>query len=294
MMRRVALLIATLILSLSGCAPPDEASEKSTAGNDSPAWPKTLTNFRFHWTAAPGIDLTTQPAVAIRAYLESYQIASMTFDKNNVYPGFLRATAENLPQTGNYLMQSVNVRPLSWLTGNPPPAVAQYGFQTQHLLELNRENDGYRAIVCTGEYSQFTAATSDATKFVSGGAAEVDGKVVPYPDGPYAGISVRQIALASTSAGENGGSSALQPQRGPSPAPDVDVFGTWFVSGASTSGWGPLQDPSSKAFPSAELLSRCAAAMPDDEAQRRAMMTGLKDQPPAAGNPIPGWPTNTS
>jgi hypothetical protein len=80
------------------------------------------------------------------------------------------------------------------------------------------------------------------------------------------------------------------PQRGPAPAPDQDVFGDWFFTGASSSHWGPSNDRTSADFPPPELRQRCEAAMPTSTAERLAIMTGFKDRPPPHGEAIPGWP----
>jgi hypothetical protein len=77
------------------------------------------------------------------------------------------------------------------------------------------------------------------------------------------------------------------PQHGALPAPDQDVFGNWFITGAGGAFWGPRNDPKSLRH---DLEQRCEAAMPTPEAERIAMMTGFTDQPPTPGEAIPGWP----
>ena len=84
---------------------------------------------------------------------------------------------------------------------------------------------------------------------------------------------------------------SLPPQRGPAPAPEQDVFGDWWFTGASYSSWGSSNDRTAIDFPPPELTKRCEDAMPLPEAERLAMMTGFKDQPPPHGEAIPGWPT---
>ena len=80
------------------------------------------------------------------------------------------------------------------------------------------------------------------------------------------------------------------PQVGPAPAPAEDVFGNWFVTAESTIFWGPVGRTDTPQFPTPELEQRCADSMPENEAERTAMMTGYKDAPPAHGDPVPGWP----
>jgi hypothetical protein len=100
--RATILLISLIALLLSACAPNDAVSpdESDTTAASPPShestltnWPKQVENFRFRWSAAEGVDLMTGPAVALRAYVESYRLVGMVGgDMSVVYPGFLHAT----------------------------------------------------------------------------------------------------------------------------------------------------------------------------------------------------------
>lgn len=297
MMRRIAPFVAVAVLA--GCAPHSEEEPVASptappAGQTFPNWPSLMNDFRFHWTAAPGIDLTTGPAVVIRAYIESYELATMTFNANDVYPGFLRATPENESTTdGDYRSELTNVRPLgAYGSDKPPTGAPHFGFNTDHLLELTPEGSGFRAIVCTGFYSNFIPSAVRPDAYISAAARETDEGVAPFPDSPDAGISVRQVELTQQDPRIPPGSprSTTEPQEGPSPAPQADVFGNWFITGSSSSGWGPIARPVLDNFPTPELEARCSGAMPHNGAERRAMMTGYKDEPPPSGVAVPGWP----
>ena len=74
------------------------------------------------------------------------------------------------------------------------------------------------------------------------------------------------------------------------PAPQIDVFGNWFVTGSSGVGWGPITRPDLNNFPTPELAARCSDAMPHSEAERRELMIGYKVEPPPHGDAVPGWP----
>jgi len=63
-----------------------------------------------------------------------------------------------------------------------------------------------------------------------------------------------------------------------------------FITGASSRGWGPNDDPRSLDWPPAELERRCGDAMPQNEAERLEILTGFKHQPPPPGVAEPGWP----
>lgn len=255
-------------------------------------WPNSLDGFRFHWTAAPGIDLTTGPAVLVRAYIESYEIANLTFDEDNVYPGFLRATAENEPTDRIYSSELVGIRP-RWLDrGQHPIALEHFGFNTDYMLELSPTSSGFRAVVCTGSYSNFIKATARADSYVSVSSLETDRGVVPYGKGPDAGISVRQIEFTQNDPRipKDAPRPVNTPQEGPVPAPQEDVFGNWFVTASSSSGWGPITRPELNNFPSPNQRRQCGDAMPHNENQRIEMMTGYKNQLPFRGEARPGWP----
>lgn len=231
--------------------------------------------------------MTTGPAMVVRAYLESYGVAQATFNADNVYPGFNRATPENQPREGNYLFQLVNIRPMGYpFTATPRDAVPHFGYEALHFLELTAVGQGYRAIVCSGTYAEFIASTTRPGKFVSVSVSDKDGQ--PYRRGS-SGVRVNQVELTQHDArvGLNPPAPQTVPQHGPLPAPDQDVFGNWFITAAGDAFWGPVNDPKSSRR---DLEQRCEAAMPLPEAERLAMMTGFKDQPPPHGQAEPGWP----
>lgn len=276
---------------LAACGPPTQAPSPETStppGQLFPNWPTLLNDFRFQWTAEPGIDVTTGPAMVVRAYLESYSVGQVTFNADNVYPGFNRATPENQPRDGNFLWQLVNVRPMGHpFTATPEDARPHFGYEAFHFLELAPGGTGYRAIVCSGSYAEFVASRTRPGKFHSVGVSDDSGQ--PYARGS-SDVFAHQIELTQHDPRVSSNPPAPQsiPQRGPLPAPDQDVFGNWFITGASLSRWGLFKDPRSLR---PELELRCEAAMPLSEAERLAMMTGFKDQPPPHGDAIPGWPT---
>ena len=295
MIRRISLIVAviTAITVFSGCHAQRAESPVTTATSPAqlyPNWPPLLNDFRFHWTATPGIDVTTGPAMVVRAYMEAYDTAWFTFNLDNLFPGFRRATPENQEREGDFLWQLVDVRPLSSIyTKTAKDARPRFGYEPLHFLELTPAGDGYRAIVCRGEYAHYLESTARPGKFVSIGVNPDTAQLYAgYDDGVYP----YQIDLTQHDprVGPNAPAPVTAPQRGPAPAPDQDVFGDWFITGASSSHWGPSNDRASADFPPAELKQRCESAMPTPKAERLAMMTGFKDQPPPHGNAIPGWP----
>jgi hypothetical protein len=295
MTRRKALIIALITtVAVSGGCQAEPPKSPPTEGNSSAQlylnWPPLLNDFRFHWTAEPGIDVTTGPAMVVRAYLEAYDTAWFTLNLDNLFPGFRRATPENQKPEGDFLWQLVGIRPLgSGYTKTAKDARPHFGYQDLHFLELTPARNGYRAIVCSGEYAHFVESTARPGKFVSIGVNEDTAQL--YRPGDK-GVYPYQIDLTQHDPRliPNPPAPMTTPQHGPAPAPDEDVFGDWFFTGVSSSHWGPGNDPKSADFPSPELTKRCEDAMPLPEAERLAMMTGFKDQPPPHGQAVPGWP----
>jgi hypothetical protein len=278
---------------LLACAPstgPTPPHSTSRVANLFPNWPQALNDFRFHWYAAPGIDLTAGPVVAVRAYLESYRIANLTGgDTSAVYPGFTRATPENEPESRQYAPFELRyVRPETRAEAEAKGwkyvERNMFGYGPFYILSLTRVGAVFRAAVCQGEYSTFHPDDADPNKYVS---------VANWPpqDTDDKGTTVWRVELTDTDprVGPNPPAAPMNPQLGPLPAPTGDVFGRWFITGASTSLWGVPGE--AQYVDTREVKQQCAEHMPDDAAARKAMYTGLHDQPPPHGDPIPGWPT---
>jgi hypothetical protein len=284
-------VLLSIILTTACDSTAEDAAPPSTSQGPEqryPNWPALLNDFRFHWAAEPGVDLGTGPAVAVRAYRESYDVATFALDATKVYPGFTRATPENQERKGDYLAQLIRIRPLVGYTEGPEDARTHYGFVTYHVLQLAPLGDGFEAIVCEGQYSNFVDSATRPGKFVSVSVDENTGK--PYPNST--GVVVHRIELTQNDPRVAPGTPAppAEPQSGPLPAPDQDVFGNWFVTASSASRWGPVNDPRSWDFPSPELSAQCADRMPQAAPERMEMMSGFKDEPPPHGEAVPGWP----
>jgi hypothetical protein len=113
-----------------------ENRESAPAAPTFPNWPEALQDFRFRWSAEPGIDLLSGPAVPLRAYLESYRVAEFTLDINETYPGFQRAVP---PQPSDrlrapYQMRDIRPDTEPHLAFGPPGRF--YGNEYFHILEL--------------------------------------------------------------------------------------------------------------------------------------------------------------
>jgi hypothetical protein len=296
--RRVALL-AMMTLMACACGQPTEphptSSDSSAAPQPGqfPNWPKELSEFRFHWTADPSVDLVSDPAVALRAYLESYRVVNLTSgDTTAVYPGFLRATPENQPPSlgSESSLQLTYVRPHSReeaQAGGFKYVQRQiYGSEPIHVLRLEHLGDAYRATVCVGTYSVYRTDDNDPHKYLS---VIADPKSGNLQYGNREMVDVWRIELTEKDPRTQGAPpSPAAPQLGPLPAPAGDVFGPWFITGATTGLWGP--SGTAEQIDTAEVRQQCEDAMPDNAATRLAMATGFHDAPPPHGDPVPGWP----
>lgn len=289
-MRLLATLMAVIVLA--GCGGPSQTSlspvPSAAQGRLSPFWPPLLNDFRFHWSAEPGIDIFTGPAVIIRAYMESYDIATFTADISNVYPGFMRATPENQTYREAPELQVTGIRPLGeGYSITSKDARPHYGAVQYHLLEMNSTPDGWDVIGCTGNYANFMESEVVPGKFVSVAAFQPDAQ-------PRPGSGVRPFRITLTQLERGGPAPVSVPQRGPAPAPNQDLFANWFITGASFGGWGPKNAPEPLRWPPASLQQRCSQVMPQSESERLAIITGFKDNPPPHGDAVPGWPLNAS
>lgn len=286
----LALTVAIAMGLVGGCdARATESTSASTPKSENrlfPNWPPQLNNFRFHWTAETGIDLTTGPAVVVRAYMEAYDVATLTFNLDNLYPGFLRATPENDDLNSSYMTQLAWIRPLNGAKKGPADAREHHGFVPYHFLQLAQVGDGFRAIVCAGDYADFVKSDVQAGKFVS---SNVDPKTAqPYRYTKSVWVHRIELTQHDPRVGDHPPAPVTAPQQGPAPAPDQDVFGNWFITGASASYWGRIGE--TETFPTPDLERQCSDRMPQNEAERVAMMTGYKDRPPPHGQAEPGWP----
>ncbi|BBY31276.1 hypothetical protein [Mycolicibacterium sediminis] len=160
------------------------------------------------------------------------------------------------------------------------------GYQPIHILSLEPRGDGFRATVCTGEYSTYEGAPDKPGKYVSTTAVAKTGKL-QYGDWQLVGIQRIELTDKVLDAAAAPGSPAGA-QAGPMPAPSGDVFGPWSFTGSSGGLWGLSGEGESIDPP--EIRKQCEDAMPDDAAARKAMATGFHDAPPPHGDPIPGWP----
>ena len=280
--------VVLLVVGLAGCQCGEPSAPEPTFVN----WPKALGDFRFRWSAEPGIDLVSGPAVPLRAYLESYRIGDLTDDTGAAYPGFERAVPEALtpPFSSVTPAQLVSIRPAIEAEPFGPPGPF-YGNEYFHILELAPIEGGYRAYVCDGLYKVFRQAEQPGT-YVS--VVRYDARTGLNDVG---GLKVWRVEFTDAPPDPNAPARVTAPQRGPNPAPVGDVFGPWRITGASDNSWGTPITRESTAFEKVDgvaRISQCSDRMRDGREQREAFFSRDFDTPPSAEPAEPGWPDGTS
>lgn len=257
--------VASITLLLSGC---------QLFGDDSPRVDRSsgpLADESYQWTGAPGIDLRTGAAVPVRAYVESRADAQTMGSLDYVYPGFERAVAAK-PDDRDADMFTVALWPDERERRND---VVRVGNDQYRILSLHRTGETAFAVLCHYRYG--LALERDDGTYVSVLRDAVD------DDG------IDALLIRMTAPRED--ADPLPPQEGPAPAPSVDVFGDWKITGLLSLHDEP--DPRyAEAWPSQEAdLARCVAEAPDPPERRAFLATGVhprSDFPTSP--PSPGWP----
>jgi hypothetical protein len=237
--------------------------------------PAVLDELRFVWTAAPGIDLETGVAVAVRGYYESREMAELTADMNNVYPGFDRAVT--------YRQQTANPDQ----GNNPSPYIRPHALGADDSLQLRKPvwgNVHFRVLSLSQPHQDVQAIVciDDSYRYLQLGANDFELR------DPRPWFRLERIDLSNhpdSSPGPTG------PQRGPLPAPLVDVFGPWHVEGLSMSSdlsWVERDGSLTKTTPGVEQWTQqCKSDLP---LPAPGAFPLKRDTAPPVEPAAPGWP----
>ncbi|AQA03658.1 hypothetical protein BVC93_15920 [Mycobacterium sp. MS1601] len=259
-------LVAVLVSACSRPTPSPKAAGPPTR------WPALMSDTTFVWSAEPGIDLLSGPAVVVRAYLESKIVASLGGSDDYLYPGFARAVG---PDPGPEFEPPPGTSALWPELGFPLTGPRAGSFQ-EHIL---RVVDGDRDVTVTVCDWGWGTAESKAD----------GGPFRSWPNNPAApGISITRFKLvAPVSPG-----SPLPVQQGPSKFPVDDVFGDWRVVGVN-SAIGPIgAGPEWPEFN--QDLATCNALAPESAERRQFLTTGEHPRSDFPTLPTyPGWPVET-
>ncbi|ORB59892.1 hypothetical protein BST43_05850 [Mycobacteroides saopaulense] len=270
-------MLATITLILAGC----------TQANQPPVPFTGLTkDLRIQWSAEPGVDLLTGPAVIIRAYRESYVLGGLMANPAYYYPGFEHAVPRNGPGA------SLLIRPP--VTGDPD--LQSRGFQItapiigtwrEHLLSLTGDPiSGYTARVCAWDYA--TALRLPSGKYRYSSLLPPNPPITPPMT---VGTLPYRIILTPPTPSEP--DPTKTPQRGTSPSPSTDVFGGWKIRVAdslSNAMW--YHEPADWPLDDYRLaLTECATKIPDSYEKRMFYFGGEHPRSDFPTLPAdPGWP----
>ena len=199
MTAQISTVLVAVVVSVSGCGTDEAKSsidtpERVVAGYSVPE----NVDYNVRWSADPGIDLLSRPAVVARAYVESYYLAIHGHALSAGYPGFAEATS----QQGDRV---------DFDHSNDPELEQLVGTQFEHLLALTPNEDGWVATVCSGNYT--VMAEKDGRYFnLTGPSPQAETVRIVIPEQTQSVASERIVA------------------EGAQRAPSADVFAGWTVS----------------------------------------------------------------
>lgn len=259
-MSSIAVSVAT------GCGSGDHSGEVASPTSAAPpiGWPPILNDFSVVWTAEPGIDVTTWPAVVVRAYTESYLLVSITGDDKYLYPGFKQAVDPNKSiddPTGTRFL---------WPKTDRKTEGPWVGTQQAHILSIATSGRDVTVVAC--EYLFGTAQAH--------GHGYTPNIAAPPPD---SGIDPMRITMtAPTNPGPQ-----LPAQQGPARAPSIDVFGGWRIT-SHQGGYFAEYGLSSEWPDVATDTEQCRAKAPQHPDLLRGGEYPRADFPTQPASP--GWP----
>ena len=250
-------VVMFVLLVATGCAPGE--SREMPPESPPAGWPDSLNDFTVTWTAEPGIDATTGPAVVVRAYMESYYLAYLTDDEKYLYPGFAQSVAVNEPNgpDGTDELWPLSRGQKTWV-----------GTLHHHLLRIERDGRDIAAVGCVYSYDTGTV-THEGVRPNVGGTVE------------YAGVSAIRIGLLAPESDP-----VSVPQEGPARAPSDNVFDDWRVTNYQ-GGYLSLAHWDGNARDKRECLSR-AGGTPESRTRTLASVYVPSDFPKLPVSP--GWP----
>jgi hypothetical protein len=233
-------------------------------------WSGPVGDLRAQWTAEPGIELLTGPAVPVRAYLESRWLAQWAGNLDYAYPGFVEAVPPDVNGTAD--LGAAQRRPVVE-TALDSPFIGNDQF---HILSISGSTH-MTATICNYNYS-VAKPNKDGTVF----------SIAAAPSREPRGIYAEQILLAAPSTPAN---PPLPPQEGSAAAPAIDVFGGWQITG-NLSSITVGRPGFEKAWPTYDAdTAKCVATAPDPPARISFLISGnhpRSDFPTSP--PSPGWP----
>jgi hypothetical protein len=257
--------IASLLLA--GCTDGTSAPKPPTAPE---RWPANLSSLHFVWTAEPPIDVSIQPAVTVRAYIESVLLASFGGSLNFLYPAFDQAVAADGP-----VDSPVSAGGL-WPDPKKSPDV-MVGTDYVHILRIAQGGRDVTAVACRWTYGSAWLQPNGMYRIESADA------------GPTTGLIMERVNLVAPA---DPSATQLPPQKGPSLYAMSDVFSGWRVVGRLQAFTQIDAGPEWPEF--GEDQAACAARAPES-VERREYLTSA-DRPRSDFPTLPaspGWPVES-
>ena len=189
------------------------------------------------------------PALVIRAYQESYFVASQMGSDDYLYPGFAHKVGPNKPSTAPPSTQD------RWPATSHPAPHPIVGTERWHTLRIDTGGQDVTSVVC--DWSLYTRSYE-----LGHGNYSYTGQ------NHGAGVDALWISMTAPAAAPT---PPLPPQKGPALASVDDVFGGWRING-SLAAFGGVASPE---WPSASAdVDACAAKAPVPLDRRTALRNG--------------------
>lgn len=260
--RAFATATAITVSMVTGCVSGVHQAGSPTSPAVPAGWPSTLNDFTMVWTAEPGVDITSWPAVAVRAFTESYVLVSITGDNKYLYPGFQQSVDPNQsidhPTGTQFLWPKTNAPEPAWV-----------GTDEVYISSVTTSGRDVTVVAC-----EYTFGTAQPAR------NGYEPNIGEPP--PYSGIDSMRITM--TAPAKPG---PQIPQRGPARSPSVDVFNGWRIT--SHQGGYFAQSGVGDEWPNAlEDRDTCLAKAPEHRDLKRGgryPRSYFATQPPS-----PGWP----
>jgi hypothetical protein len=230
-------------------------------------WTGPLTDVRVVWSAEPGIDLLTGPAVVVRAYEESGTGITFGGSDDFLYPGYAHALPPpDAPPPAPHYPEA-----------HAPWRYPLVGTDRYHILRIEPSGTNLVAVYCGWFYG--TAEDLGDGKYGSHNPTTL----------PSDAIGTFRIALTPPP----DGSQPLPPQKGPAPAPVDDVFGGWRI--AQTLAAANYTSPPPEWPTMVDDANTCAAKAPDPLERRLFLSAGTHPRSDFPTLPaFPGWPAGSA
>jgi hypothetical protein len=266
---RVFASILTALVFATACSS-DAPEAVSVADPEPGGWPALNSDLTYVWSAEPGIDLVSGPAVVVRAYFESVMIANEAGDEGLLYPGFASAVASEADTEPGSLQL--------WPALGGAYGKERIGTMRDHVLRITDKGRNTEVVVC--HWTWGVATLLENGSYWSGSENP----------GPDAGVDTMRFTLSPPASADQ----QLPPQRGPSKYPFDDVFGGWRVIGKLNESQ-PRRDQE-EYWPEFQQDSEACVAKAPESAERRRFLKGgehpRSDFPTLP--PYPGWPAESN